>query len=1228
MRNLKKFLALVLAMMMAFSLMVTANATTTGTQYGDADGVTEAFEEAVDVLTGMGVYSGDNGNFKPAANITRAEVAALIYRLATGDVTDAQANLYAEYGNFPDVPHDAWYAGYVGYCANAGYIKGRPNGNFDPSGNVTGYEALAMILRAIGYDKNGEFTGSTWTTEVSALSQQLGILTNVKTTQYGGTLYLAARRDVVADLLFQADAYVPMVVYTPAFGYQPYGMVNGGSGSLIGTTQTPNPTLGNRIFGLTYTGTANDKASDGKGVPVLLGNEQTGESKGKSVMGYSGTATEYVDGTPLSVKIPYSAYTWRTTVDASAANGTYATADTTVAANSKNTVLGDNVTYTLDTGIDLVGHKLKLWYDDGTGSASMSNKRVYAYFDKVEHTAIVTTNVDSDGALTNPTKLNGHTDTEYNKGGRNLYDLIEGAGFKAPSSSTKAVFNNSFGKFGTDFTDATLVGDGKAVDEADAIESPVRMYKLISNSGNKQLDAVIALNIESSQITESNNVNRVPTLGMPVMDNGTVGVGINVPTTSQLETMFITTGTGGGLDADGIGAGSPTTVEGVNVKDVNDVLTGVIAQAALVGNSAKNLGDYEMGIHITGTSPRTVSSAETTAINGTGAETAYFLLNKVEAPVQGTVVAYNVAKGTVTLDNGTVLERSKYYHTVVGWSDAQPKGDPAPNTAIPQGWVQGATNWEEGYANVAYKFYMDHEGKYLGAERTFGSEFLYGTYLDYSQATSSSTFNYYLTGVDMNGEIKTVQLKQFWAPGMSTPPGTMNEWGQASTTTLTNITGTNQLGVPFRDTANNTAGSINGIGKGVYRGFAITGDIADGIANDPYANRNEYLNNMARMGIHNGAYQSDRAGNDESAFNADIQITNTDVTLGAKQTTASSNKYFTEATKFILVSGYGTDSVKAEVFTGISELKGSASQVVLNMDGAVGTDVSIGHIANATVVNAMTYFTESPYTYAQSGATAMKIDTIVLPKAAVSWSGGSGLYYVGDPNYTSINSWGIDAWKYNLYRDGELEQIWLTNDPSNGTAPTNYGTPATADATYNLVNDVFLNLKDTGEKANDGQPIYTAGQYDNNGAWHPGVYFDNENGYGLQGTTGVTTAAVYNATSKRPQLGYMAQVSYSATTRDAQTAIFGGSDGTIGSPMDATDILERVAGAKVVNLNAENNCVRRPSSGYIWPGITDLATLNQAGSIDPVTGRPLKVSAVVDPSNPLIVTCIYVCYEQ
>ena len=1198
MRNLKKFLALVMAMVMAFSLMLSASAANTAKDFDDASSITEAFVEATDVLTGMKVFQGDEGGFRPADTITRAEVAALIYRLATGDVDDVRSGAYANYGNFTDVAESDWFAGYVGYCANAGYIKGKTPTTFDPYASVTGYEALAMILRAIGYDKNGEFTGSTWETNVSALATQLGILTNIKTTHYGNTLYLASRRDVVAELLFQADAKVNMVNYTPAFGYQPYGDQGGVTGA------AKNPTLGQKIFGL---------ALSEKG--VLLGNQQTGETG--SVMGYASDSgefnaarvTRFVDGNSLTgtwpTGVPYSAYTWEQKYDVSTAGTIGAASATGTAAtdDAANAVVGKNVEFELETGIDLIGHNLKLWYDNGNGVVSNSKKHVYAYFDKATLTDVVTT-VDAN-SQTNPTAVNA-TASDAANGGKNLFDLAKASGFTSINGNTTTMFNNSFGKFGSDFTAAGAVGNGVAEDEADAIESPVRMYKLISNSSDKTLDAVIALNIESSQITESNNVNRVPTIGVPVMDNGTVPTGATPA--QQLETMFITAGTGGGLVAGGIGAATPTTAVGKNVKSVNSVLTGVIAQEALVGNSTKALGDYEMGIHITGTTPRTVSDAEKTAINGTGEETAYFLLNKVTAPVEGTVVAYNVNKGTVTLDNGTVLERSKYYHTVAGWSDAQAKTDPAPNTAIPQGWIQGATNWEEGYANVGYKFYLDHEGKYLGAERSYGASFLYGTYQDYSQETSTSAFNYFLTGVTLDGEIKTVQLKKYWKP----QGAGVADYGAATATTLTDITGTNDLGVPFRDTYG-TAGTVNGIGTGVYRGFAITGETADAIANDPNKNRNEYLNNMNRLGIHNGAYQGDANGTAETAFNADIQITGTDVTLGAKQTTGTSNKYFTEATKFILVSGYGTDSVKAEVYNGISELKGSSSQVVLNMDGTAAPtgDVKIAHITDNTAVNAMTYYTESPYTYAQSGATAMKIDTIILPKEAVSWSGGSGLYYVGDPNYTSINSWGTDAWKYNLYQDGELEQVWLTNDPNDATPST---------ATTQLTNDVFLNLKDTGKTANDGEKIYTAGIYNPNGSWEAGVYFDNATPVD---NTGSGDVAVYNQTTWRPQLGYMAGVTYSAVTRDAQTATFSGDSATGGHP-----ILERVAEAKVVNLNAQENCIKTPASGYIWPGITDLQTLNQAGSIDPVTGRALKVSAVVDPSNPLVVTCIYVCYDQ
>ena len=163
MRNLKKFLALVLAMMMAFSLVITANAKSVEGPFNDESGVTEAFKEGVDVVTGMKIFKGDAGtkDFRPSANIKRSEVAAIVYRLVTGDVNDTQANLYTHVAPFSDVNPTDWFAGYVGYLWNAEIIKGSntERTQFNPYGEVTGYEALAMVLRAMGYDANDEFTG-------------------------------------------------------------------------------------------------------------------------------------------------------------------------------------------------------------------------------------------------------------------------------------------------------------------------------------------------------------------------------------------------------------------------------------------------------------------------------------------------------------------------------------------------------------------------------------------------------------------------------------------------------------------------------------------------------------------------------------------------------------------------------------------------------------------------------------------------------------------------------------------------------------------------------------------------------------------------------------------------------------------------------------------------------------------------------------------------------------
>ena len=208
---MKKLLAMVLALVMTLSLAVSANA------FKDDKSISDDYAEAVAVLNGMGVFKGyEDGSFKPEGNITRAEVATIIYRIYTADVAkNDKSGLYATYNKFSDMAGAGWAQGYIGYCANAELVKGYPDGTFKPSGKVTGYEVLAMILRAVGYDKNGEFSGADWALHVAQTAQQAGVLKNVK----GIDLNAPATRELVAELLFRAIAESSTVTYTPAFGY-------------------------------------------------------------------------------------------------------------------------------------------------------------------------------------------------------------------------------------------------------------------------------------------------------------------------------------------------------------------------------------------------------------------------------------------------------------------------------------------------------------------------------------------------------------------------------------------------------------------------------------------------------------------------------------------------------------------------------------------------------------------------------------------------------------------------------------------------------------------------------------------------------------------------------------------------------------------------------------------------------------------------------------------------
>ena len=238
---MKKLLAMVLALVMTLSLAVSANAA-----FKDEKDISDEYAEAVAVLNGMGVFKGyEDETFKPENKITRAEVATIIYRIYTQDLAkNDKSGLYASYNKFSDMTGAGWAAGYIGYCANAEFVKGYPDGTFKPSGNVTGYEVLTMILRAIGYDKNNEFTGADWAVNVAKYAEQAGVLENVK----GVSLSAPATRELVAELLFRAIAKAPMVTYTAAFGYQTVSFSGSKADSKL---FKDNETLGHKNFDLT-----------------------------------------------------------------------------------------------------------------------------------------------------------------------------------------------------------------------------------------------------------------------------------------------------------------------------------------------------------------------------------------------------------------------------------------------------------------------------------------------------------------------------------------------------------------------------------------------------------------------------------------------------------------------------------------------------------------------------------------------------------------------------------------------------------------------------------------------------------------------------------------------------------------------------------------------------------------------------------------------------------------
>lgn len=140
MRNMKKFLALVLAMLMVCSMAVM---TTSAAEEGD-------YTDAAQHLAALKIMKGnENGDLMMDAGVTRYQTALFFVQALTGKTDAAVWNAEKKSANFADVID---YGTAIDYAAGLNIVKGRGNGVFGYNDAIIYQDMIVMAIRALGYE--------------------------------------------------------------------------------------------------------------------------------------------------------------------------------------------------------------------------------------------------------------------------------------------------------------------------------------------------------------------------------------------------------------------------------------------------------------------------------------------------------------------------------------------------------------------------------------------------------------------------------------------------------------------------------------------------------------------------------------------------------------------------------------------------------------------------------------------------------------------------------------------------------------------------------------------------------------------------------------------------------------------------------------------------------------------------------------------------------------------
>lgn len=181
--NMKKALALVMTAIIIMPCML-AVANTDDVAMPDAEEIKTGFvdtagtpyENIANHLNETKIMTGYGDNtFRPYVKITRAEFAVTALRLIS---MDHIAKVMKPERIYSDVDTLHWAVREIKLAGDEGIINGFEDKTFRPEGNVTYNQAVAMLVRALGYGDDAIKKGG-WSTGFKMVAYETGLLNGV-----------------------------------------------------------------------------------------------------------------------------------------------------------------------------------------------------------------------------------------------------------------------------------------------------------------------------------------------------------------------------------------------------------------------------------------------------------------------------------------------------------------------------------------------------------------------------------------------------------------------------------------------------------------------------------------------------------------------------------------------------------------------------------------------------------------------------------------------------------------------------------------------------------------------------------------------------------------------------------------------------------------------------------------------------------------------------------------